>query len=139
MTISRNSAILDFDIFYFGHESSSCVKLRLHTENQLTRCPGYGLIFERFFFFLQRSFTATHSPLSIVAVKVSELLLLDFIFCCQAQFFFQWLFGNARLDQPYFMDYLIHFLQSNPGYNIQAVQMLYSKTNSRYQLILGIS
>ena len=31
-------------IFYFGHESSSWVELRLHTENQLPRCPGYGLI-----------------------------------------------------------------------------------------------
>ena len=25
---------------YFGHESSSWVELRLHTENQLTRCYG---------------------------------------------------------------------------------------------------
>ena len=52
MTISRNSAILDFDLFYFGHESSSWVELRLHTENQLTRCPGYGLILVRVSYYL---------------------------------------------------------------------------------------
>ena len=56
MAISRNSAILDSAIldldFKMGWKlglikSSSWVELRLHTENQLTRCPGYGFILVR--------------------------------------------------------------------------------------------
>ena len=56
MAISRNSAILDSAIldldFKMGWKlglikSSSWAELRLHTENQLTGCPGYGLILVR--------------------------------------------------------------------------------------------
>ena len=61
MAISRKSAILDSAIldldFKMGWKlglikSSSWVELRLHTENQLTRCPGYGFILVRVSYYL---------------------------------------------------------------------------------------
>ena len=65
MAISRNSAILDSAIldldFKMGWKlglikSSSWVELRLHTENQLTRCPGYGLFLVRTICYLLASY-----------------------------------------------------------------------------------